>query len=108
VTLSPGDLIAAAAMLIALGGFSWKILEHLLGRGDTASAASLKRIEEMRIDVSAKLAAIHVRIDAIRNEYVRRDDLHPQLDRLADQIEQLGRRLDELLTMMVRDRTEGR
>lgn len=108
MTFSPGDIVASAALMVAIGGFGWKILEHLLGRGDQAASTWAKRLEDLRMEVSAKIGLLHVRVDAIRDEYVRRDDLHPQLDRLAERIEALAGRLDDLLAMMATDRAKGR
>lgn len=84
MTASADSLLRLAAFLFTLLGFGWGLIRFLLARIDRTAAK-----------VSADVANVHRRIDELRDQHVRREDYHRDLERLRDETKMIRERVIE-------------
>lgn len=77
-------LLRAGGFLVTLGGFGWGLIRFLLGR-----------IDRLTAKVSADLTNVHRRIDELRDQHVRREDYHRDLERVRDEMKMIRERVTE-------------
>lgn len=78
------SLLRIAGFVVTLLGFGWGLVRFLLGRMDRLTAK-----------LSADTANIHRRIDELREQHVRREDYHRDLERVRDEMKMIRERVTE-------------
>lgn len=78
------SIVKIGGFLGTLLGFGWGLVRFLLVRIDRAAAKS-----------SADFANVHRRIDELREQHVRREDYHRDLERVRDEMKMIRERVTE-------------
>lgn len=78
------SVLRIGGFLVTLLGFGWGLIRFLLGRIDRTAAK-----------VSLDFANIHRRIDELRDQHVRREDYHRDLERVRDEMKMIRERVTE-------------
>lgn len=97
------QILAMGLGVLSLLGFFFGIIRYIQARFDAIKSDKDLSIEKLRQESSAKVAELHARIDATRNEYARRDDLNSHLTRIEGSLSSMHRRLDNLFERNMRD-----
>ena len=104
-------IIAGSASLSAVGGvFVWHYnrIEAVRSCLTKMAAEMRKQMAEHAADDLKSHDVIHNRINEVKDEYVRRADYHPDIERLEGAIASLGRdltaRMDQLLRAVMEKR----
>lgn len=82
--------------LFAVGGLLTPIVLAAFSRDRTLFSMITHSKEEMRAFVDATVNPLNERIDRVRNEYVRRDDLSDHLTRIEKRFDNIQERLDDI------------
>lgn len=78
------SVLRIGGFLITLLGSGWGLVRFLLGRIDRGAAK-----------VSLDFTNVHRRIDELRDQHVRREDYHRDLERLRDEMKMIRERVTE-------------
>ena len=77
-------VMRVGGFLGTLLGFGWGLVRFLLGRIDRTAAK-----------VSTDFANVHRRLDELRDQHVRREDYHRDLERVRDEMKMIRERVTE-------------
>lgn len=78
------SLVQIGGFAATLIGFGWGLIRFLLGKFDSITAK-----------MSADIAALHQRVDTVRDQHVRREDYHRDLERSHDEMKMVRDRVTE-------------
>lgn len=95
------DSTIVAAALTALGLIVtgiWALNKHIEWRFETARQSADKAVGEARKAVDDDIADLQHKLDELRNECARRDDLHD----IKEALRGLGGRIDDIHLMLSR------
>lgn len=81
---SLNSVLSAGGFLVTLLGFGWGLIRFLLGRIDITATKT-----------SADFTNVHRRIDELRDQHVRREDYHRDLERVRDEMKMVRERVTE-------------
>lgn len=85
-----GNVIAGFAALISAAGFGWGLVKWVQAQIREARTDAQKETSDLRAQHASELGRLDGRIESIRAECVRRDELH----NISDMLKSLGDRFD--------------
>lgn len=98
MTIDATVLGAAVTALGLIAGAIWALMKHIEGKFETARQTAELAVAEARKDVDADIAALDRKLDDLRSECARRDDLHEIKDTLTN----ITKRIDGIHSMLAR------
>jgi hypothetical protein len=87
VQLDFGNIIAALGFLLALGVQTWAIMRFIIGRMD-----------KHREDTQKEIADLHVRVNTVKDEYVKRTDIDRDLAHISRGLTEVNNSLNSQMS----------
>lgn len=94
--MSPGNLLTGLGVLIAMGGQAFGLIKWVQSQVSEVRDDAERKMSEARNDHSQKMVSMEAKVEAIRAECARREDL----SRLDLGIQGINRRIDEVLALV--------
>jgi Leucine-rich repeat (LRR) protein len=113
VQLGIGDIFTALGFLLALAVQTWGLTRFLISRMDSQKEKLESQIEKNRTESSAENKLVHDRINTVKDQYVKREDIDRDLAQIQRsvsdvnanvnaQMSGVNNRLDHIVSIMTK------
>jgi hypothetical protein len=99
--MTTSDWIALAGLLLAAVGSAGAVWAHLTSKMSGNTRTLHGRIEETQKRIAEAEGQLHNRINKVERDYVRRDDLRDDMQRIERGQESMAGKLDQVILTIV-------